>query len=135
MSDLIYARKRLTCLPIYRTLIISHKRLGNVMSVTIRDVAKRLNLSIYTVSRALDGYDDVADATRQRVVEMSKELGYTPSRAARQLRRKRADAIGYILPAGGPHFTDPFFSLFMAGLGTCLAAIRNTVFSAGGRSS
>lgn len=87
------------------------------MSVTIRDVAKRLNLSIYTVSRALDGYDDVADSTRVRVVEMAKEMGYTPSRAARQLRRKRADAIGYILPAGGPHFTDPFFSLFMAGLG------------------
>ncbi|HEY9075550.1 MAG TPA: LacI family DNA-binding transcriptional regulator [Anaerolineaceae bacterium] len=87
------------------------------MSPTIRDVAKRLNLSIYTVSRALDGYDDVADATRQRVIEMAKEMGYTPSRAARQLRRKRADAIGYILPASGPHFTDPFFSIFIAGLG------------------
>src|SRR5512138_2854556 len=87
------------------------------MAVTIRDVAKRLNLSIYTVSRALDGYDDVADATRERVIAMAKEMGYTPSRAARQLRRQRADAIGYILPAGGPHFTDPFFSVFIAGLG------------------
>lgn len=87
------------------------------MPVTIRDVAKRLNLSIYTVSRAIDGYDDVAETTRQRVIEMAAEMGYTPSRAARQLRRQRADAIGYILPAGGPHFTDPFFSVFIAGLG------------------
>lgn len=87
------------------------------MPVTIRDVAKRLNLSIYTVSRALDGYDDVAETTRQRVINMAKEMGYTPSRAARQLRRQRADAIGYILPAGGPHFKDPFFSEFIAGLG------------------
>src|SRR5512146_853864 len=87
------------------------------MAVTIRDVAKKLNLSIYTVSRAIDGYDDVAEGTRQRVIETAKEMGYTPSRAARQLRRQRAEAIGYILPAGGPHFTDPFFSVFVAGLG------------------
>jgi len=87
------------------------------MTVTIRDVAKRLNLSTYTVSRALDGYDDVADATRQRVIEMAKEMGYKPSRAARQLRRKKADAIGYIIPASGSHFRDPFFSEFIAAMG------------------
>ncbi len=87
------------------------------MPVTIRDVAKRLKLSITTVSRALDGYDDVAAATRQRVIRTARQMGYAPSRAARQLRRRRADAIGYILPASGPHFTDPFFSEFIAGLG------------------
>ncbi|MBI5300502.1 MAG: LacI family DNA-binding transcriptional regulator [Chloroflexi bacterium] len=85
--------------------------------VTIRQVAKRLKLSITTVSRALDGYDDVAAKTRQRVIRTAREMGYVPSRAARQLRRQRADAIGYILPASGPHFTDPFFSEFIAGLG------------------
>ncbi len=87
------------------------------MAVTIRDVAKRLKLSITTVSRALDGYDDVADKTRQRVTKAAREMGYAPSRAARQLRRQQADAIGYILPASGSHFTDPFFSEFIAGLG------------------
>ena len=87
------------------------------MAVTIRDVAKRLGISIYTVSRALDGYNDVAESTRQRVIETAKELGYTPSRAARQLRRRRADTIGYILPAFEPHFRDPFFLEFIAGIG------------------
>lgn len=87
------------------------------MPVTIRDVAKRLRLSITTVSRALDGYDDVAAKTRQRVIRTAREMGYVPSRAARQLRRRRADAIGYILPTGRQHFTDPFFSEFIAGLG------------------
>jgi LacI family transcriptional regulator len=87
------------------------------MPVTIRDVARRLKLSITTVSRALDGYDDVAEETRQRVIRVAREMGYVPSRAARQLRRRRADAIGYILPASGQHFTDPFFSEFIAGLG------------------
>jgi len=87
------------------------------MPVTIRDVAKRLNLSITTVSRALDGYDDVAEATRQRVICAAQEMGYAPSHTARQLRRSRADSIGYILPTSGPRFTDPFFSEFIAGLG------------------
>lgn len=87
------------------------------MAVTIRDVAQQLHLSITTVSRALDGYDDVAEQTRERVIRTAREMGYVPSRAARQLRRQRADAIGYILPASGPRFTDPFFSEFIAGLG------------------
>lgn len=87
------------------------------MTVTIRDVAKELNLSITTVSRALDGYDDVADDTRARVVRVARKMGYAPSRAARQLRRQRADIIGYVLPTLGPRFTDRFFSEFIAGLG------------------
>jgi LacI family transcriptional regulator len=88
-----------------------------LMPVTIRDVAKRLNLSITTVSRSLDGYDDVADKTRQRVIQAAREMGYVPDRMARQLRRKKTDSIGYILPGSNPRFADPFFSEFIAGLG------------------
>ena len=87
------------------------------MLPTIRDVAKRLKLSITTVSRALDGYDDVAEETRERVIRVAREMGYVPSGAARQLRRKRSEAIGYILPTIRPRFSDPFFSEFIAGLG------------------
>lgn len=87
------------------------------MVITIRDVARKLNLSITTVSRALDGYDDVAEETRQRVFSMAQEMGYTPNQAARQLRRQRSDSIGYILPADRPRFSDPFFAEFVAGLG------------------
>ncbi|MER3459117.1 MAG: hypothetical protein C4309_11270, partial [Chloroflexota bacterium] len=87
------------------------------MPVTIRDVAKRLNLSITTVSRALDGYDDVAAETRQRVIAVAREMGYIPSHAARQMRRQRTETLGYILPTALPRFADPFFSEFIAGLG------------------
>jgi LacI family transcriptional regulator len=87
------------------------------MPVTIRDVARRLNLSITTVSRALDGYDDVAEETRQLVIRTAHEMGYVPNQAARQLRRRRSDTIGYILPAETPRFSDPFFAEFIAGLG------------------
>ncbi len=87
------------------------------MPVTIRQVAKALNLSITQVSRALDGYADVAEETRRRVIQAAREMGYSPSRAARQLRKKRAEAIGCIIPTSVPHFSDPFFSEFIAGLG------------------
>jgi len=88
-----------------------------VSTTTIRDVAKKLNLSITTVSRALDGYNDVADETRQRVIKTAQEMDYIPNRAARQLRRQCTDTLGYILPASAPRFSDPFFSEFISGLG------------------
>lgn len=86
------------------------------MAVTIRDLAEKLDLSITTVSRALDGYDDVAEDTRERVIKAAQELGYEPSYAARHLRRKRSDSIGYILPTSAPRFSDPFYVNFLTGL-------------------
>lgn len=94
------------------------------MPVSIRDVAKALNLSITTVSRALDGYDDVAAETRQRVIAAAQSMGYTPNRAARQLRRQRTETIGYILSSEETGFSDPFFTEFLAGLGD-EAAVHN----------
>jgi LacI family transcriptional regulator len=87
------------------------------MPVTIREVAKRLNLSITTVSRALDGYPDVSESTRDRVVQTAEEMGYVPDWIARQLRRHKSETVGYILPTTSPRFNDPFFSTFLAGLG------------------
>lgn len=87
------------------------------MPITIREVAQRLKLSITTVSRALDGYADVSAETRQLVIRTAREMGYVPNQAARQLRRRRSDTIGYILPADVPRFSDPFFAEFIAGLG------------------
>lgn len=87
------------------------------MPVTIRDIAKRLHLSIGAVSRAMDGYPDISKETRDRVVKTAQKMGYVPNRAARQLRRRKADAIGYVLPSNTPRFADPFFTEFVAGLG------------------
>lgn len=87
------------------------------MPVTIRQVAERLNLSVTTVSRALMGYDDVADATRERVQSVALEMGYQPSHAARTLRRQRTETLALVLPTGSPRFSDPFFSNFIAGVG------------------
>ncbi len=87
------------------------------MRPTIRDVAKKLNLSITTVSRALDGYDDVAEKTRQLVIEAAKKMDYVPNRAARQLRLQKAETMGFIIPSTSKRFDEAFFTEFIAGLG------------------
>lgn len=87
------------------------------MTVTIRDVARRLNVSITTVSRGLDGYSDVAEETRQRIIATAREMGYVPSRAARQLRRQRTETIGFVFPLKTSRFNEPFYAEFIAGLG------------------
>ncbi len=92
------------------------------MPPTIRDVAKKLNISIYTVSRALDGYDDVAEQTRERVIQTANKMGYAPNRAARQLRRQKAETIGFIIPSISKRFNEPFFTEFVSGLGEELSS-------------
>ena len=95
------------------------------MRPTILDVASKLKLSITTVSRALDGYDDVAENTRRWAIQTAEEMGYVPDCVACQLRRRKTDTIGYILPVISTGFADPFSSEFIAGLGVCRAAAEN----------
>ncbi|MFW6318843.1 MAG: LacI family DNA-binding transcriptional regulator [Bacillota bacterium] len=64
--------------------------------VTIYDVAKKLNLSIATVSRALNGHDDVKPTTKQKVIDMAKKMGYFPNSMARTLTTKKSWNIGIL---------------------------------------
>jgi LacI family transcriptional regulator len=86
-------------------------------TVTLKDLAAKLNLSITTVSRALAGYGDVAEATRQRVLEAAEQMGYFPDVTARRLQKGRTDTLGFVIPTFGPRFSDPFFSELLAGIG------------------
>lgn len=61
--------------------------------VTLHDVATAAGLSITTVSRALAGYDDVAEATRLRVAQLAQRLGYRPSLRARHLAMGRQASL------------------------------------------
>ncbi len=83
----------------------------------LRELARRLNLSVTTVSRALNGFPEVKESTRRRVVEAAQEFGYVPNRLARSLQKGRTEAVGIVLPAQFGHFTDPFFSELLVGLG------------------
>jgi LacI family transcriptional regulator len=65
---------------------------------TIRDVARRAEVSVASVSRALNGLDNVRAETRERVIAAATELGYVPHAGARSLSLSRAHAIGVVLP-------------------------------------
>lgn len=65
---------------------------------TIRDVARRAEVSVASVSRALNGLDNVRAETRDRIIAAAAELGYVPHAGARSLSLARAHAIGVVLP-------------------------------------
>ena len=92
------------------------------MPITLRDIAREVGVSVTTVSRALAGYDDVAEETRTRVQATATQLGYAPNLTARRLQKRRTDTLGFIMPTTGPRFSDPFFSEIIAGIGTAAAA-------------
>ena len=65
------------------------------MSATIKDIGKALNLSHTTVSRVLNGRDDqfISEATRARVREAARQMGYRPHRVARALATGRTNQV------------------------------------------
>ncbi len=85
-------------------------------NVTIRDVAAELQLSITTISRALDGYPDVATKTRRRVEEAADRLGYRPNRNAQRLVTRRTHMLAWIQSDNDRVFVDPHFVEVLAGV-------------------
>ena len=57
-------------------------------SVTIKDVAREARVSVATVSRALNGHENVAEAVRQQVLATADRLRYQPHAAARSLSNR-----------------------------------------------
>ena len=92
------------------------------MVVGIKDIAAYVGLSTSTVSRALNGYDDVAVETVKRVQRAAHELDYYPSASARNLRRQRTDKIGLALLFDSAFAT---FNEFFAELIRLVAAAAN----------
>jgi DNA-binding LacI/PurR family transcriptional regulator len=68
--------------------------------IGIRDLARHLDISIGTVSRALNDRADVNPLTRQRVLQAAAKLGYSPNQSGRSLRRGRTDLVAMIVPSG-----------------------------------
>lgn len=66
------------------------------MPVTITDVARQAKVSIKTVSRVINNEARVKDSTRQRVLDVIKELGYQPNILARSLVQQRSYTIAVI---------------------------------------
>lgn len=65
---------------------------------TIKDIARKLNISISTVSRAIRNASDVNSDTKKAVMALTEELNYQPNRLALGLKQKQTNTIGVIVP-------------------------------------
>ncbi|MGQ0567482.1 MAG: LacI family DNA-binding transcriptional regulator [Gemmobacter sp.] len=90
--------------------------------MNLKELAQRLGLSPTTVSRALNGYPEVNEATRERVLAAAKRHHYRPNTRAIRLATGRAMAVGHVIPLATRHeIVNPIFADFIAGAGEIYA--------------
>lgn len=87
--------------------------------VTLKELAKMLNISVSTVSKALNDSHEISEITKKRVKELADKLNYKPNRIAQQLKSNQTRTVGVILPT----VTNPFFAEVLHGIES--AATKN----------
>lgn len=87
------------------------------MPLTLEDIAKHAGVSRATVSRVINGEENVKEQTRKRVLEVIQQINFQPNLAARSLAAGRTNVLGLVIPAGvSAIFTDPYFPLLIQGV-------------------
>lgn len=86
---------------------------GDYMAVTIKDVAKKANVSTATVSLSLKDDPRIAKTTKEKVVKIAKQMNYLPSNLGRALQSSKSHLIGYILS----DVSSSFFNEIVQGIG------------------
>jgi len=80
--------------------------------VTMQDIAQKAGVTKATVSMVINNDKRITNATRQKVLEIIRELNYYPNESARKLAKGRADAIAFMVPRFGPFFISVIFDAF-----------------------
>lgn len=83
--------------------------------MNLRDLSELLGLSQTTVSRALNGYPEVSEKTRERVSEAARLHGYRPSAAAQRLATGQSGTLGVVFPHERNMLADLLFTEFLGG--------------------
>jgi LacI family transcriptional regulator len=95
-------------------------------SITIHDIARDLNISASTVSRALNDNPRISKATKEKIKAKALEMGYQPNTIASNLRNQKSNTIGIVVPLINRHF----FSTFISGVeDVAFAAGYNVIIS------
>lgn len=81
-------------------------------AITIYDVAREAGVSMATVSRVVNGNPNVKPATRKKVLETIRKLGYRPNAVARGLASKRTTTVGVVIP----DISNAFFAELTRGI-------------------
>ncbi|MEO0860204.1 MAG: substrate-binding domain-containing protein [Pseudomonadota bacterium] len=100
---------------------------GKAVRVTIADLARETGLTKGTVSRALNGYPDIAQSTRARVQVAADRLGYRPNAQAQAIRTGEAKALGLVLEVREHDGHSPFLTDFLAGVTSAAGAAGRTL--------
>lgn len=90
---------------------------------TIKEIAKRLNVSISTVSRALSDHPRIGLRTKMQVQQLVKELGYEPNTKALSLKQQKSYVVGVVLP----FIREEFFSQAISGIETAAIESNYTI--------
>lgn len=77
------------------------------MSITIKDIAERVNVSYSTVSRALKNSVKISTGTKEKIWKIAQELNYIPNITARELSSRKTTTVGYIYTSIGKTSLDP----------------------------
>lgn len=77
-----------------------------------KEIAKRLNVSVSTVSRALNNHPRIGISTKEKVKKLAEELGYEPNTQAIFFKQSKTMVIGVILPS----IKEGFFSEAISGM-------------------
>ena len=80
--------------------------------ITIKDIARELNISKSTVSRALSNSRDINPETKQKIINYAEQNEFKPDFHAKSLRNRITKTIGVIVPA----YNIPFYSLAICGI-------------------
>lgn len=80
------------------------KKTPKFSQITLADLAKKLNVSKVTISKALRDHPDISPETKQRVKTLANKLGYTPNYIARNLSSRKSGTIGVVVPKIAHHF-------------------------------
>jgi LacI family transcriptional regulator len=100
------------------------------MPPTIYEVSKLAGVSLATVSRVMNNSGKVSPATRKKVEDAMRELGYRPNSAAQSLASNRTNSVGVIVPV----FYGPFYGEMLAGVEEELRAARKHIIITSGDS-
>lgn len=84
-------------------------------AVNLKMLSEMLGLSQTTVSRALNGFPEVAEKTRKRVVEAAERLNYRPSPSAASLATGKSRLVGHVVSLSDHMMINPHFADFIAG--------------------
>lgn len=73
-------------------------------SITLSDIATKLDVSIVTVSKALRGHPDISSQMVKQIRKVADDMGYTPNFMARNLSSRKSNTIGLVVPKIAHHF-------------------------------